>query len=270
MQIFDTIVLLIVLIAAFYGWRKGLATQIASIASLGVSFFVARNFHGSLAEISGLDLIAAMLILFLASSVVIWLIFRQVKDAIETMKLGEFDHQMGAFFGAGKGFIIASLLTMFTMGLPFVGESVKQSVVGSRSGHWIAGFLYKAHSIMPQRVHDLVGPYLNVPFEEFRNQMGSGTYPGQPGYAGQPGYPSGTTYPQQPTYPPSTAQRPAYQPQQQPAAYPPSYNQNPNAYPRSAPNYGSQTQPYNPPAAPTYQPPGNWATPASPATQPRY
>lgn len=263
MQIYDTIVLLIILIAAFFGWRKGLATQIASIVSIAASYLVAVNFRSTLAAHIDAsppwNTFASMLILYLGTSIVIWLLFRQVRSTIEAMKLGEFDQQMGALFGAAKGFLIACIITLFTVTL-LKPETMQDTIIGSRSGYLIASFLNRAESVMPAELHRYVGPYL----DNLDAHMGTGQptgYPGQPApypgqqppqqYGGQPGYsPTPTTYPQQPgTYP---------QQNYPSGTYPP------------ATNYGSQPQPYTPPTAPAYQPPGNWATPAAPAVTPRY
>lgn len=258
MQIYDTIVLLIILIAAFFGWRKGLASQIASIVSIAASYLVAVNFRTTLAghidASPPWNTFASMLILYLGTSIVIWLLFRQIRSTIEAMKLGEFDQQMGALFGAAKGFLIACIITLFTVTL-LKPETMQDTIIGSRSGYLIASFLNRAESVMPAELHRYVGPYL----DNLDAHMATGQQ--QPGYPNQPApYPGQqpTQYGGQPGYSP-TAQQPGTYPQNYPSGtYPP------------ATNYGSQPQPYTPPAAPRYQPPGNWATPTAPATAPRY
>ena len=97
--IYDILVLVLIGGAAFFGWQKGLATQVASIFSIVVSCFVAMNFREQLSGVISaappFDTIAAMLVLYLGTSFVIWLLFRQVRTSIERLKLREFDHQMG-------------------------------------------------------------------------------------------------------------------------------------------------------------------------------
>jgi membrane protein required for colicin V production len=162
MQIFDILVLVVVGGAAILGWRKGLATQVASITSLAVSYVVAVRFRGQLAQhidaVPPWNTFAAMLILFLGTSLVIWLLFRQIRASIERLKLGEFDRQMGFLFGALKGVVLAGLLTLFAFTL--LGDTERQAIVSSRSGYWIAKFMQSATAIMPGEVQNVVEPYL--------------------------------------------------------------------------------------------------------------
>jgi hypothetical protein len=101
---------------------------------------------------------AAMLVLYLGSSMVIWLIFRVVRQSIEQLKLRDFDRQMGALVGAAKGGLIACLITLFAVTL--LPEQQTQAIIGSRSGYFIARFLNQAQAIMPGEVRQVLGPYL--------------------------------------------------------------------------------------------------------------
>ncbi len=77
MQIYDIVMLVVLAGSIFYGARKGMAWQIASIASLVVSYFASLKFSDQVAPMIKLDpplnRIAAMLGLYLASSLVIWI-----------------------------------------------------------------------------------------------------------------------------------------------------------------------------------------------------
>ncbi len=44
-----------------------------------------------------------MLVLYILTSLAIWLLFRMVSGIIDRVKLKEFDRQMGALFGLAKG-----------------------------------------------------------------------------------------------------------------------------------------------------------------------
>ncbi len=286
MQIYDLIVLLIILIAAFMGWRKGLATQVASIVSLVASYLVAVNFRTVLASKIDAPPIfangAAMLILFLGTSMIIWLIFRQIKGSIEALKLGEFDHQMGGIFGAFKGFLIASLITLF--GVSLLGDQVVQeTIISSRSGHIITSFLNSAHSIMPAELHESLEPYFHAPLEQLNSTMAQGA-PGvnlpRINTSGLPHLPTQSGYQPAPAYSPQTAPPYGY-PQSAPTAQPnfrtppyqsPQYGNAPsNGGYSPAPTYRAPTPGYTAPAntGPTVTPPGNWATPSQP-TPPRF
>ena len=44
-----------------------------------------------------------MFVLYLLTSLAIWIVFRFISSVIERVKLKEFDRQMGALFGLAKG-----------------------------------------------------------------------------------------------------------------------------------------------------------------------
>lgn len=186
MGAYDTVVVAIVLVATFWGWRKGLATQVASIVSMAASFFVAVRFREPLAAKIDAEepwnRFAAMLILFLGTSLVIWTFFRQIRVSIERMKLGDFDRQLGALFGAAKGVVIAGLVTMFSFTL--LDEPQRRLIIDSKSGVWIAKFMDQATAIMPEEFRRFVRPYL----ENLDRGLGS---PGWPPESPWPGNVSG-------------------------------------------------------------------------------
>jgi len=163
MQIYDIIMLLVLVGAVAYGAWKGLAWQIASLAALIVSYFVAVRFRLPLAERieapQPWNVFAAMLILYLATSLVIWLGFRMVKGFIDKLKLKDFDHQVGALVGGAKGVLLCVVITLFAITL--LKESQQQAIVTSRSGYYIAVLLDSAHGVMPPEVHEVLHPYIH-------------------------------------------------------------------------------------------------------------
>ena len=116
MSFYDILMLVIMAGAVWFGWWKGLAWQLASLAAIVVSYFVAVNFRG---PVSGFisaaepwNKFAAMLILYLGTSLVIWTIFGQVRNSIKKLELKGFDRQIGALLGAVKGALLCMVVTI--------------------------------------------------------------------------------------------------------------------------------------------------------------
>src|SRR5687767_3922336 len=82
MQSYDLLMLAVLGAATLFGFWKGLAWQVASLASLVVSYFVALRFADRLAPMvsqeAPFNKFVAMLIIYAASSLAIWMIFRLV------------------------------------------------------------------------------------------------------------------------------------------------------------------------------------------------
>lgn len=162
MQTYDILMLIILASAAIFGAIKGFAWQIASLASIVVSYFVANYFRYDVAKHINAqppwNVFLAMLLLFFGTSLAIWLVFRMVSSSIDKIRLKEFDRQLGAGFGLIKGAAMCCVVTMFAMTL--LGPNQKTAIARSRSGQYISQALTHAGSIMPPEVKEVIGPYI--------------------------------------------------------------------------------------------------------------
>ncbi len=162
MEVYDICMLLVLLAATIFGAWKGMAWQIASAASLVISYLVALRFSEQLAPRFGqqapLNRFIAMFVLYMATSIVIWLGFHIVSGFINRVRLREFDRQMGALFGLAKGVLFCVAITFFAVTL---SERARTAVLHSRSGYMIARLLNRAEGVMPRELHEVLDPYLN-------------------------------------------------------------------------------------------------------------
>jgi membrane protein required for colicin V production len=161
-ETYDICMLAVLVAATAFGAWKGMAWQVASTASLVLSYLVALRFSQQLAPHFGqqapLNRFIAMFVLYMATSLVIWLVFRIVANFINRVRLREFDRQMGALFGAAKGVLWCVAITFFAVTL---SGRARSAVLHSRSGYMIARLLDRADGVMPRELHGVLEPYLN-------------------------------------------------------------------------------------------------------------
>ena len=176
-QGYDLLMLVILVMAGLFGAWKGLAWQVASIASLVLSCIVAIRFSAQVAPyIYGQEpwnRFLAMLILFLVTSLVIWVLFRFVAGFIDRLKLKEFDRQMGALFGVAKGLLFCLVITFFAVTL---AEGSRQAVLNSHSGWVTANLLQRAGPVMPEEVRNVLGKHI----DDFEQKLRSDTPSDEP------------------------------------------------------------------------------------------
>ena len=162
MEIYDICMLLVLVAATVFGAWKGMAWQIASLASLALSYLVALKFSEQLAPTFGaqapLNRFIAMAVLYAGTSFTVWFLFRIVAGFINRVRLREFDRQMGAVVGAAKGVLLCVGITFFAVTLSERGRS---AVLQSRSGYMIAQLLDRAEGVMPRELHQVLDPYLH-------------------------------------------------------------------------------------------------------------
>lgn len=160
-QIYDIVMLAVLVLTMLFGLWKGMAWQLASLGSLVISCLVAMRLSGPLApyisDAEPWNRFIAMLALYLATSLAIWLLFRLVAGAIDRVHLREFDRQLGALFGLLKGALLCLVITFFAVTL---SETARQAVLASKSGELIAKFIQRATPAMPDEVREVLGKYI--------------------------------------------------------------------------------------------------------------
>jgi membrane protein required for colicin V production len=163
MQIYDVLMLGVLVAATLFGAWKGLAWQLASLSAIFASYYVAIAFRDDVAQwidaTPPWNVFLAMLLLYVGTSLLIWILFRLVSDFINRLRLKEFDRQVGALFGLAKGAVLCVLITLFAVAL--LGESQRRTIIDSYSGRKIAQLLDRAHSVMPSEIHDVLHPYMH-------------------------------------------------------------------------------------------------------------
>jgi membrane protein required for colicin V production len=161
-EAYDIVMLVVLGGATFFGFVKGFAWQLASLASLTLSYIAALRFADALAPQLNADprysKYLAMLIIYCAVSLAVWLVFRVISGTIDRIKLREFDRQMGGLFGVLKGALFCTIITFFAVTL---SESSRGAVLKSKSGPYLAQMLDKAQPIMPPELAELLKPYLD-------------------------------------------------------------------------------------------------------------
>ncbi|MFZ5829653.1 MAG: CvpA family protein [Planctomycetota bacterium] len=180
LQPYDIFMLAVLVLATVLGAWKGMAWQLASLASILVSAGVALHFSGSLApyisQQEPWNRFAAALILYLITSLLVWMLFRLVAKVIDRVRLKEFDRQVGGLFGFAKGVVFCLVITFFAVTL---SESARQAILRSHSGYFIARLLQKAEPVLPDEVRNVLGKYIDD-FQERLNPAIPGDAPGGP------------------------------------------------------------------------------------------
>jgi membrane protein required for colicin V production len=167
----------VIVLTTIFGAWKGMAWQLASLASIAVSFVVAVRFGSSLAPYFGQqepwNRFMAMLALYVLTSLVIWMGFRIVSGIIDRVQLREFDRQIGALFGLAKGVLLCLVITFFAVTL---SEPARQAVLKARSGYYIARLIQQANPVIPTEVRSALGKYI----DELDRKLDPATPPDSP------------------------------------------------------------------------------------------
>lgn len=171
---YDLVMLGILAVAALLGYFKGIVWQIAWIAGIVVSGWVALRFATPVAPYFGQQApwnrFLAMLALYAGTSLAVWLVFRMVSGFISAIHLSAFDHQLGLLLGIAKGALLCVVVTFFAVTL---APAYRHQIVASRSGRFVAEIIVRADRYLPKEIHDTVEPFVDQ-FERQFAQPGMG------------------------------------------------------------------------------------------------
>lgn len=167
MSVYDIAMIIVFLGAIWFGYWKGLAWQIASVAAIFLSYFVAVTFPDTITSYISLEApfnrFAAMLILFIGTSLLVWTLFASISSSLKKMELKGFDRQAGAIVGALKGAMLCMVITIFAFSL--LGDKARDAIHSSKSGYYVVHGIDQLPSILPTDVYDVVHKYV----ENFRS-----------------------------------------------------------------------------------------------------
>lgn len=221
---YDAVMLIVLCGVTLHGMWRGAVRQIASLAALIASSILAVRFSEPLAPLFGKDgswnRYAAMLAIYLAASLVIWLAFRMLRKLVDRLRLQDFDHHVGGAIGLIKGLLLCTVITFFAVTL---SPSARQAVLNSYSGYVISVALHRATPILPENIRMELGGCL----EDFDRKLPhrppaaepSAPPPaaGPPSTSATPATPEAAPPAARPTWPPAVpatprATRPPWQP----------------------------------------------------------
>ena len=162
MSIYDIVMLIVMVGAIWFGYWKGLAWQIASVAAIAVSYFVSVNFRDVISPYiqtsEPWNRIGAMLILFLGTSLIIWTIYASIAKSLKKNELKGFDRQAGAMLGAVKGALLCMVITMFAVSI--MGEKAHDAVHTSTFGPYVESGIWNVSAFVPEEIAQFVDPHL--------------------------------------------------------------------------------------------------------------
>ena len=163
-QPYDFVMLAVLVASVLFGAWKGVAWQVAALASVFVSAGVAVHFSAPLTPVFAFsdhepwNRFLAMLVLYIATAGAIWILFRLISNVIDRVQLKEFDRQLGVMFGLAKGALYCVIITFFAVTL---SEPARQLVLQSHSGDLIARGIRHATPILPDDVREWLGKYID-------------------------------------------------------------------------------------------------------------
>ena len=188
-MIYDLAMVAVLLVTIALGAYRGLAWQLASLASIVVGYYAALRFAGDMAPLIALEppwnWVVAMVAVFAAGSLAVWLLFRLVSGFIDRLQLKEFDKQMGGLVGAATGVLWCLAITFFAV---MVNERSRELVLESKSGWYMARLIKWGDPLLPEKLHAVIGPYLH----QLEKELDSRGDPDRPAedYHGQSGVPA--------------------------------------------------------------------------------
>jgi membrane protein required for colicin V production len=161
LTVYDGLMLLIVVACVFQGAWRGMVWQIAPIASLLLGYVVAYPLSERLAPYFGqppANRLFAMVAIYLAVSLAVYLMGRSIRESLERLKLVEFDRHLGALLGGVKGVLFTIVLTI---GLLSLSPQARPIILSSETRTVAARIMTALSPILPPAFSDVIRPYVD-------------------------------------------------------------------------------------------------------------
>lgn len=158
--IYDAIMLVVIIGMMIQGAYRGMIWQIAPIVSLVLGYIVAYPMSITAAPYFGqppLNQLWAMIAIYAAVSLAVYLFMRSLRDSFDRMKLSEFDRHLGGLLGLVKGGLIAIVVTI---GLISVSPQARDVILKSESSTIAARTVNTISPILPDALNALIRPYV--------------------------------------------------------------------------------------------------------------
>lgn len=148
---FDLFVLVVLVLATFWGGVRGIISQLTSIFSWLASAYIATHYYFIVAKFMNSSYAhykpLAMIVTFIVSALLIRIASNIVKNMVSLAGLKEFDRQMGAALGFVKG---ALLCLLVTFAFVVFGASTRSVVENSKTGPYLTAFISQIQIHLPE------------------------------------------------------------------------------------------------------------------------
>lgn len=155
MEAIDIILLLIFIVSAWLGYRKGIITQLGSVAAIAVAIIACRMFGATVSDIMfgnhpeweasslsryGVSIVANCLIYVVAYYAVV-LVAKVLKMVSHAVLLGPLDRIAGAAFSVAKyGLLVSLLLNLYIVLFPSTSLISRSHLAGGKAVELVIGF----------------------------------------------------------------------------------------------------------------------------------
>lgn len=156
MAAIDIILLLIFIVSAWLGFRKGIITQLGSVAAIVIAIIACRMFGGTVEQIffdnhpdwqAGSSIshyavsILANGVIYLVAYYAVILVTKLLHTVSHIVLLAPLDHIAGAAFSVAKyGLVVSLLLNLYIVCFPNTHLIADSRLAGGKAVEWTIGF----------------------------------------------------------------------------------------------------------------------------------
>jgi membrane protein required for colicin V production len=137
MNLLDIVILLIVIVFAFQGYRNGIVKEVLTIVGVIFAVFIAFRYMNELADMliphfdqsEDVIILISGLIMFSATLILILTIAYLIRKFLELIKLNIINRIFGSIFGGLKSAIIISAVLLLFAGFGLPGEEARSESI---------------------------------------------------------------------------------------------------------------------------------------------
>jgi len=157
---YDVLTLAVAAACYLLGRSRGLVWQLSGLATLVGGGICATVLSKPVGLLFGSGLLArflAWVLIYAAVAVCLYVLTLKFRDRIKELEFDELDKRFGGIVGAIKGLALFFLITLIAVG---VAPRLAGPVGRSASGRALRALVGEVRALLPERIHEPFGPWL--------------------------------------------------------------------------------------------------------------
>jgi hypothetical protein len=159
--VFDLLTLAVAVVGYALGRSRGFAWQVSGLVTLVGGAICATVLSRPLGPLFGegiLGAFAAWVVIYAVIAICLYVLTLRFKGKLEDMEFDELDRRFGGLLGGFKALAAFGVVTLVAVPL---SSGVERSVKGSVAGRALQATVHELRPLLPERIHDAFGPYLD-------------------------------------------------------------------------------------------------------------
>ena len=175
MGLFDLFTITVAVVGYLVGRHRGLVWQVSGVGTLALGGLCATILCRPLGTVFAdgiLGRFVAWVAVYVTVAICLYVLTLKLKGKIKELEFDELDKRFGGMAGSLKALIAFAVMTLIAVA---ISDGVRGAVKASATGRSLSYLVHEFQPLLPEKIHDAFGPYLDRVHPNAPNSSGQTT-----------------------------------------------------------------------------------------------